>query len=1001
MSEYFKKPIVKTLMLKGQAGQSIKGIKKTGTNGFVDTYTITLTDGTTSTFTVTNGREISSISKTGTRGLVDTYTIKFNDDTTSTFTVTNGKDGDGLNNMQVDGRNLMRSTKTFKPQFVLVGASATLTKDVDGFCYTSLRDNFSNYIHQSIDLISEKTYTISFYAKCDLNSGMDIKDDKSNVILGSVTINSKDWKFYSITFVIEAKDHTPKIAFVARQNSANVLIKKIKLELGSKATDWTPAPEDLAMEAELAMVAKGESDCKQAVDALGKRIDNLILSSGSESSAEVIDARTGHDGKVYNTLGKAIREQVNDINKTFGDDSNIDINESGYISTTDSVLSLEAINNSAYRHKILECSEGDLFTITSDSGVGALPYTFIDANNFVLDQSKTPSVNNVFIVAPKNTKKVIFNTGNIPEVSVKHGWTSVQKALSYTNNLIEKNKEEINNINKLTYSLKNNLKDEFNKITYPFDVIKNGVSDLSSYGKDNVIYKMNVGDCNKLHGYFEFKFTEKIPYSGLNNPFNLFTFGAYTFKGSLYLNDFDVNNGKIYRTSSVLLDNAYIGSESKQYSVFTTKSIIGKDSFYVQYNGSLEDVTMELSDTIVTFRSGESVLNTITFNPDDSVDSLIEKLKALPYIDASFVNTLGMKCSDLVRQKNLLIPLVYTFDSQIDKPRIYIPYDLDEDWHTVEFIYDKDKLISYFALDGLTVENKVSIKSFGTYEDGILQIGGKFNGHESPIQIRNLELDINSYGDCEIVDSVTYPYKQQKQLISKHNPRLIIYEGHGIDNINDTNAPTSDDMACSTDRLLTVFKTLTNKGYVPVTYEQIKDWKINNRELPKRCFNLMFDDYQIENYMNIAKRYPFMKYNIKAGLAIISDSKKLTDIVEIDGTSYTIDEVFKVIKNGGWHTCSHTNSHFTIDSVLPSQLPQKLKECVISCDKHNINSDIIVYPLGKVSSRSLSALEHSDFALGINIATDRYNCRALPDMNLTRVEIGSRTSIENVLSTIV
>ena len=55
MNEFFRKPIVKTLMLKGQEGQSIKGIEKTGTDVLVDTYTITLTDGTTSTFTVTNG----------------------------------------------------------------------------------------------------------------------------------------------------------------------------------------------------------------------------------------------------------------------------------------------------------------------------------------------------------------------------------------------------------------------------------------------------------------------------------------------------------------------------------------------------------------------------------------------------------------------------------------------------------------------------------------------------------------------------------------------------------------------------------------------------------------------------------------------------------------------------------------------------------------------------------------------------------------------------------
>ena len=97
MSEYFRKPIVKTLMLKGQEGQSIKDITKTGTNGLVDTYTITLTDGTTSTFTVTNGTAVQSIQKTGTQGLEDTYTIIYNDGSTSTFIVTNGTNGSNAN----------------------------------------------------------------------------------------------------------------------------------------------------------------------------------------------------------------------------------------------------------------------------------------------------------------------------------------------------------------------------------------------------------------------------------------------------------------------------------------------------------------------------------------------------------------------------------------------------------------------------------------------------------------------------------------------------------------------------------------------------------------------------------------------------------------------------------------------------------------------------------------------------------------------------------------
>ena len=43
--------------VKGNDGNGIKEIKKTSTSGLVDTYTITLTDGATSTFTVKNGEK--------------------------------------------------------------------------------------------------------------------------------------------------------------------------------------------------------------------------------------------------------------------------------------------------------------------------------------------------------------------------------------------------------------------------------------------------------------------------------------------------------------------------------------------------------------------------------------------------------------------------------------------------------------------------------------------------------------------------------------------------------------------------------------------------------------------------------------------------------------------------------------------------------------------------------------------------------------------------------
>ena len=111
----------------GENGVSVESIAKTSTSGLTDVYTITLSNGKTTEFSVTNGANgvdgkdgvsgkdgkngvdgkngkdgvngsdgvgIVDISKTSTEGLVDTYTITLSDGSTQEFTVTNGKDGE-------------------------------------------------------------------------------------------------------------------------------------------------------------------------------------------------------------------------------------------------------------------------------------------------------------------------------------------------------------------------------------------------------------------------------------------------------------------------------------------------------------------------------------------------------------------------------------------------------------------------------------------------------------------------------------------------------------------------------------------------------------------------------------------------------------------------------------------------------------------------------------------------------------------------------------------
>ena len=100
----------------GATGNGIASIVKTDTIGLVDTYTVTMTSGATSIFTVTNGLDgvdvdhVSKTSGTGAGGTTDVYTVWGDVNKTinlGTFNVYNGIDGTGTVRGVVAGTNVV------------------------------------------------------------------------------------------------------------------------------------------------------------------------------------------------------------------------------------------------------------------------------------------------------------------------------------------------------------------------------------------------------------------------------------------------------------------------------------------------------------------------------------------------------------------------------------------------------------------------------------------------------------------------------------------------------------------------------------------------------------------------------------------------------------------------------------------------------------------------------------------------------------------------------
>ena len=102
-----------------------------------------------------------------------------------------------------------------------------------------------------------------------------------------------------------------------------------------------------------------KSQIESSSKVINSRIDNLILSSGSESSAEVTDARSGYDGKAYATLGAAIRSQVSELKE----DLKFNVSENNENIVSSNMYDATKFNASGYYNLT-----GDFDTLVTDYG---------------------------------------------------------------------------------------------------------------------------------------------------------------------------------------------------------------------------------------------------------------------------------------------------------------------------------------------------------------------------------------------------------------------------------------------------------------------------------------------------------------------------------------------------------------------------------------------------------------------------------------------------------
>lgn len=211
-----------------------------------------------------------------------------------------------VTSLQIGGRNLLQGTKDFskgtRPVSGIFDLSNTVGtyKVLKAMC-PSDRAYYDPFL-QSITFEAKTTYTLSFYAKADspctiFSYFYDIGNAGSYYDGYKSTTLTTYWKHYIITWTTGDTARTASVLPMRLQATKNVwaYMYGIKFEKGNKATDWTPAPEDIdssisTVEGKVTTVSNQYTSLNQSLTSLTATVNSNTTKINSKADGSTVTA---------------------------------------------------------------------------------------------------------------------------------------------------------------------------------------------------------------------------------------------------------------------------------------------------------------------------------------------------------------------------------------------------------------------------------------------------------------------------------------------------------------------------------------------------------------------------------------------------------------------------------------------------------------------------------------------------------------------------------------
>ena len=155
-----------------------------------------------------------------------------------------------VNDIQIGGTNLIRNSNFFQKDayWAYDTGTGTIISDNSVIGNVLVFKPTGGYLRVLANTrnvwVANEIYTVSFYAKASV-ANTTITPSRSMADSASAVTLTTTWKRYTGTIRSTATSDSGTLSFKVNNINATYYIAAVKLEKGNKATDWSPAPEDV------------------------------------------------------------------------------------------------------------------------------------------------------------------------------------------------------------------------------------------------------------------------------------------------------------------------------------------------------------------------------------------------------------------------------------------------------------------------------------------------------------------------------------------------------------------------------------------------------------------------------------------------------------------------------------------------------------------------------------------------------------------------------------